>query len=40
MAVEDRLTEFLRDARDWERRATNIPGVFFIFDASYDIIPR
>jgi len=30
MAVEDRLTEFLRDARDWERRATNIPGVFLL----------
>jgi hypothetical protein len=28
MAVEDRLSNFLRDARDWERRATNIPGVF------------
>ena len=30
MAVEDRLTGFLRDARDWERRATNIPGVFLL----------
>jgi len=28
MAVEDRLTGFLRDAPDWERRATNIPGVY------------
>ena len=25
MAIEDRLSNFLRDARDWERRATNIP---------------
>jgi len=30
MAVEDRLTGFLRDARDWERRAINIPGVFLL----------
>jgi len=30
MAVEDRLTGFLRDARDWERRATSIPGVFLL----------
>jgi hypothetical protein len=25
MAIEDRLARFLKDARDWERRATNIP---------------
>jgi hypothetical protein len=30
MAVEDRRTGFLRDARDWERKATNIPGVFLL----------
>jgi hypothetical protein len=30
MAVEDRLTGFLKDARDWERKATNIPGVFLL----------
>jgi hypothetical protein len=30
MAVEDRLTGFLRDALDWERRATNILGVFLL----------
>jgi hypothetical protein len=30
MAIDDRLTGFLRDARDWERRATNIPGVFLL----------
>ncbi|MGA9149128.1 MAG: hypothetical protein WBZ36_01015 [Candidatus Nitrosopolaris sp.] len=30
MAVEGRLTGLLRDARDWERRATNIPGVFLL----------
>jgi hypothetical protein len=30
MTVEDRLTDFLRDARDWERRVTNIPGVFLL----------
>jgi hypothetical protein len=30
MAVDDRLTGFLRDARAWERKATNIPGVFLL----------
>jgi hypothetical protein len=30
MTVDDRLSGFLRDARDWERRATNIPGVFLL----------
>ena len=30
MAVDDRLTAFLRDARAWERKATNIPGVFLL----------
>jgi hypothetical protein len=30
MTVEDRLSDFLRDARDRERRATNIAGVFLL----------
>ena len=30
MTIEDRLARFLDDARDWERRATNIPGVFLL----------
>ena len=30
MAIEDRLAKFLDDARDWERRATNFPGVFLL----------
>jgi len=30
MTVEERLTGFLRDARAWERKATNIPGVFLL----------
>src|SRR5947207_695991 len=30
MTIEDRLASFLKDARDWERRATNIPGVFLL----------
>jgi hypothetical protein len=30
MAIEDRLTDFLKHARDWERRTTNIPGVFLL----------
>jgi hypothetical protein len=29
MAIEERLTGFLKDAA-WERRATNIPGVFLM----------
>src|SRR5262245_59458337 len=30
MTIEDRLANFLKDAKDWERRATNIPGVFLL----------
>lgn len=30
MAIEERLASFLKDARDWERRATNIPGIFLL----------
>ena len=30
MAIEERLAGFLKDAKDWERRATNIPGVFLL----------
>jgi len=30
MTVEDRLARFLDEAKDWERRATNIPGVFLL----------
>jgi hypothetical protein len=30
MTVEDRLASFLKDARDWERTTTNIPGVFLL----------
>jgi hypothetical protein len=30
MAIEERLEGFLEGARDWERRATNIPGVFLL----------
>jgi hypothetical protein len=30
MAIEERLTGFLKDAKAWERRATNIPGVFLM----------
>jgi hypothetical protein len=35
MAIEDRLTGFLKDARDWQRKATNIPGVFLLKLPSY-----
>jgi len=30
MAIDERLTGFLKDAKAWERRATNIPGVFLM----------
>jgi hypothetical protein len=30
MAIEERLVSFLKDARDWERRPTNIAGVFLL----------
>jgi hypothetical protein len=28
--VDERLTEFLKDGKDWERKATSIPGVFLL----------
>ena len=30
MTVDERLMQFLKDGKDWERKATNIPGVFLI----------
>ena len=30
MAIHERLADFFKDAKDWERRATNIPGVFLL----------
>jgi hypothetical protein len=27
-AAKERLTQFLKDGKDWERKATNIPGIF------------
>ncbi len=30
MAIEDRLASFLKDAKDRERRTTNIAGVFLL----------
>jgi hypothetical protein len=30
MSVEDKLSDFLRRSRDWERRPTNIPGIFLL----------
>jgi hypothetical protein len=30
MSTNERLVEFLRDAADWERKATSIPGVFLL----------
>jgi hypothetical protein len=28
--VDERLSEFLKEGKDWERKATSIPGVFLI----------
>jgi hypothetical protein len=30
MSVDDRLIQFLKEGKDWERRATTIPGVFLL----------
>jgi len=29
VSVEDRLTSFLKESKNWERRSTNIRGVFY-----------
>jgi hypothetical protein len=28
MAAKERLTQFLKEGKDWERKATSIPGIF------------
>jgi hypothetical protein len=30
MSVDERLSRFVKDSRDWEKRATNIPGLFLL----------
>jgi len=30
MSIENKLAAFLSEARDWERRPTNIPGIFLL----------
>jgi hypothetical protein len=30
MSVDERLAQFLTDARDWEKKATSIPGLFIL----------
>jgi hypothetical protein len=30
MPIEDKLSAFLSRSRDWERRPTNVPGIFLI----------
>ena len=30
MSIEDKLSAFLNKSKDWERRPTNIPGIFLI----------
>ena len=28
--VDNRLTDFLKEGKDWERKQTNVPGVFLL----------
>ena len=28
--VDNRLADFLKDGKDWERKQTNVPGVFLM----------
>lgn len=28
--MQERLTQFLKESADWERKATNIPGIFLL----------
>ena len=30
MAADERLLQYLREDKDWERKTTNIPGVFLL----------
>lgn len=30
MSVDERLEQFLKEAKDWEKRATSIPGLFLL----------
>ena len=30
MSVDERLAQFLKDPRDWEKEATSIPGLFLL----------
>jgi hypothetical protein len=30
MTSDERLLQFLKDGRDWERKSTNLPGVFLL----------
>jgi hypothetical protein len=30
MSVDEKLAQFLIDARDWEKKATSIPGLFIL----------
>ena len=30
MSIKDKLSAFLSQSRDWERRLTNIPGIFLL----------
>jgi hypothetical protein len=30
MVLDERLARFLKDAKGWEKKATNIPGIFLL----------
>ena len=39
MMIDERLAKFIKDAKDWERMATNIGGVFLLKLPSYKTRP-
>jgi hypothetical protein len=38
--VDNRLTEFLNQGKDWERKQTNVPGVFLLKDSKFYFLVR
>ena len=30
MSADQRLTKFIKEGKDWERKATSIPGIFLL----------
>ncbi|HEY9387474.1 MAG TPA: hypothetical protein VIP70_10575 [Nitrososphaeraceae archaeon] len=34
-SIDDRLVQFLKEGKDWDKKATNIPGVFLLKIPAY-----